>query len=166
MIIILGMPAFAQAPENHTQSYQLDNPMSVEYLKKNLRKSQPRLVLNVAIEKNLQEKLKTERKKQALLDVEEAKKIIESLKGKTFETKTKVDAEGHMYGSVSQTDIVKLLKENGIEIDKRMVRIPGAIKSLGDHTISLHLKEGVLTDFVLKVLPEEEQTPTEPEPKT
>ncbi|NGX30941.1 MAG: 50S ribosomal protein L9 [Chlamydiae bacterium] len=112
----------------------------------------------------LQEKLKQERKKQTLLDVEEAKKIIESLKGKTFETKTKVDAEGHMYGSVSQTDIVKLLKENGIEIDKKMVRIPGAIKSLGDHTISLHLKEGVLTDFVLKVLPEEE-TPTEPEPK-
>ncbi len=38
----------------------LDNPMSVQYLKKNLRKSQPRLVLNAQIEKNLKKKLKTD----------------------------------------------------------------------------------------------------------
>lgn len=38
----------------------LDNPMSVQYLKKNLRKSQPRLVLNAKIEKNLKKKLKTD----------------------------------------------------------------------------------------------------------
>jgi hypothetical protein len=39
---------------------RLDNPMSVEYLKENLRKSQPRLVLNSAIEKELKKKLKTD----------------------------------------------------------------------------------------------------------
>ena len=39
---------------------KLDNPMSVEYLKKNLRKTQPRLVLNTTIEKNLKAKLKTD----------------------------------------------------------------------------------------------------------
>jgi hypothetical protein len=38
----------------------LDNPMSVQYLKKNLRKSQPRLVLNARMEKNLRKKLKTD----------------------------------------------------------------------------------------------------------
>ena len=41
-------------------AYQLENPMSVQYLKKNLRKSQPRLVLNATIEKNLRRKLKTD----------------------------------------------------------------------------------------------------------
>jgi hypothetical protein len=39
---------------------KLDNPMSVEYLEKNLRKSQPRLVYNPTIEKNLMKKLKTD----------------------------------------------------------------------------------------------------------
>ena len=39
---------------------KLDNPMSVEYLKKNLRKSQPRLVLNASTERNLRNKLKTD----------------------------------------------------------------------------------------------------------
>ncbi len=39
---------------------KLDNPMSVEYLKKNLRKSQPRLVFNSKIERNLKKKMKTD----------------------------------------------------------------------------------------------------------
>ncbi|RIH63434.1 hypothetical protein D1164_19830 [Mariniphaga sediminis] len=39
---------------------KLDNPMSVQYLKKNLRKSQPRLVLNAVTERNLKNKLKTD----------------------------------------------------------------------------------------------------------
>jgi len=39
---------------------RLDNPMTVQYLKKNLRKSQPRLVLNAKTEKNLRNRLKTD----------------------------------------------------------------------------------------------------------
>ena len=39
---------------------KLQNPVTVQYLKKNLRKSQPRLVLNTSIEKKLQQKLKTD----------------------------------------------------------------------------------------------------------
>ncbi len=50
------LPSFAQEKEIP----MLDNPMSVEYLKKNISKSQPRLVLNSTIEKNLKKKLKTD----------------------------------------------------------------------------------------------------------
>ncbi|MEZ5105203.1 MAG: heparinase II/III family protein [Draconibacterium sp.] len=39
---------------------QLQNPFTVQYLKKNLQKSQPRLVLNSSIEKNLKKKLKSD----------------------------------------------------------------------------------------------------------
>ncbi|GAB1453845.1 hypothetical protein MASR2M47_39010 [Draconibacterium sp.] len=49
-------PVFAQ--ENEPQ--KLDNPISVQYLKTNLLKSQPRLVLNSTIEKGLKNKLKTD----------------------------------------------------------------------------------------------------------
>lgn len=38
----------------------LDNPMTEQYLKKNLRKSHPRLVLNSSIEKNLKAKIKSD----------------------------------------------------------------------------------------------------------
>ena len=46
--------------EDEKEIPMLDNPMSVQYLKKNLRKSQPRLVLNAKIERNLRKKLKTD----------------------------------------------------------------------------------------------------------
>ncbi|MDN5210743.1 heparinase II/III family protein [Fulvivirgaceae bacterium BMA12] len=39
---------------------KLQNPITVQYLKKHLRKSQPRLVLNSKIEKNLKNKLKSD----------------------------------------------------------------------------------------------------------
>jgi hypothetical protein len=50
------LPSFAQEKEIP----MLDNPMSVQYLKKNLRKSQPRLVLNSTLEKQLKKDLKTD----------------------------------------------------------------------------------------------------------
>jgi hypothetical protein len=43
-----------------TKPAKLENPFTVEYLKKNLKKQTPRVVLNMEIEKNLREKLKTE----------------------------------------------------------------------------------------------------------
>lgn len=54
---------FAHAGMNSSSGEEdipkLDNPMSVQYLKKNLRKSQPRLVLNAQTERNLRNQLKT-----------------------------------------------------------------------------------------------------------
>ena len=54
-VLVLGVSvACAQ------EIYKLENPMSVQYLKKNLRKSSPRLVLTPAIEKNLKSKIKND----------------------------------------------------------------------------------------------------------
>ncbi|MCG6189740.1 heparinase II/III domain-containing protein [Maribellus maritimus] len=50
------LPSFAQKDEVR----KLDNPISVQYLKKNLRKSEPRLVLNSKIRSNLKKKLKSD----------------------------------------------------------------------------------------------------------
>ena len=50
------LPTIAQEKEVQ----KLDNQMSVQYLKRYLRKSQPRLVLNSSIERNLRAKLKTD----------------------------------------------------------------------------------------------------------
>ena len=49
-----------KAPTGETEIQKLDNPMSVKYLKKNLRNSSPRMVLNPAIEQNLKQKVKTD----------------------------------------------------------------------------------------------------------
>jgi len=55
LVAIFPIQVFAQ-----DEIKKLDNPMSVQYLKKNLRKSQPRLVFNASLEKNLKKKMKTD----------------------------------------------------------------------------------------------------------
>lgn len=64
LCIALVLPLMALAGNDPSSDEKeipkLQNPMSVQYLKKNLRKSQPRLVLNATIEKNLRKKLKSD----------------------------------------------------------------------------------------------------------
>ena len=61
IVFFLSKPGFAQNSDSlENGTYQLENPFSVQYLKKNLRKSQPRLVLNSAIEKDLRKKLQSD----------------------------------------------------------------------------------------------------------
>ena len=59
-ILALMVPAVSSGNAADDEIPKLDNPMSVEYLKKNLRKTQPRLVLNSTIERSLKAKLKTD----------------------------------------------------------------------------------------------------------
>ncbi len=60
LILVLLSFAIALHGQEKSTDYRLANPVSVQYLKKNLRKSQPRLVLNPSTEKNLREKIKTD----------------------------------------------------------------------------------------------------------
>ncbi len=63
IVLIVPVGAIGKSNNIHTNETKeaipkLHNPISVQYLKKNLRKSQPRLVLNSKIERNLKKKLK------------------------------------------------------------------------------------------------------------
>ncbi len=58
LIVVLCLTNYLQSQEN--SEYKLQNPITVSWLKKNLQKQSPRLVLNKEIEKNLKEKLKSD----------------------------------------------------------------------------------------------------------
>jgi hypothetical protein len=60
VVILFVCLMFLKTGKTEEPIPQLDNPMSVHYLKKNLREAQPRLVLNSASERNLKRKLKTD----------------------------------------------------------------------------------------------------------
>lgn len=104
----------------------------------------------------MQQRLKEERAKQAVVDQKEGEELAARLEGKILIQMVKVDPEGHMYGSVTAMDIVHLLEQEGFKLEKRNVVLPQPIKALGEHTISLKLKEGVPAKVMLKVEAEEE----------
>jgi len=58
--LAIFISAIAQASSPEKEIPKLNNPVSVQYLKANLRKSQPRLVLNAELEKLVKAKLKTD----------------------------------------------------------------------------------------------------------
>ena len=100
----------------------------------------------------LQARLKQERAKRAEIDKKDAEFLAEKITQKTLEITVKVDPEGHMYGSVTALDIVRLFQESEeISLEKRNVLLSHPIKSIGDHTVQLRLKEGVPASFTLRV---------------
>jgi large subunit ribosomal protein L9 len=103
----------------------------------------------------IQAKLKEERAKQSIIDKKVSEEMAEKLKHVSITHEVKVDADGHMYGSVSAQDIVNLLKEEGIEIERRMVSIDHSIKQTGAYSINLKLREGVMASFHLKIVSED-----------
>lgn len=103
----------------------------------------------------MQAKLQEERKVKAAHDLKESQELAKQMEGMTLSTTVKVDQEGHMYGSVSALDIVRMLEEDQkIQVEKNSVMLKHPIKAVGVHTIELKLKEGVVASFVLKVIPE------------
>jgi hypothetical protein len=59
-ILFAFIATLVSAKAQEKEIPKLDNPMSEQYLKKHLRKSQPRLVFNSTLEKNLRKKMKTD----------------------------------------------------------------------------------------------------------
>ncbi|NGX59989.1 MAG: 50S ribosomal protein L9 [Chlamydiae bacterium] len=107
----------------------------------------------------LQEKLKIERSEQSIKDKKDSEALIKQLAGKTLTSQVKVDAAGHMYGSVGAHEVVTLLQEQlNIQLEKRNVLLPKGIKKLGVHQVELKLKEGVHTNIALEIKAEEKES--------
>lgn len=109
-------------------------------------------------------RLQEERSKQAAIDLEISQALAAQINGITLSTHVKVDPEGHMYGSVTAAEIVKLLEAGGFRIERTMIKLVQPLKRVGLHVINIRLKEGVTCAFKLKIIPEgKEDLPLEEE---
>lgn len=77
------------------------------------------------------EKRKIERQKDNL------ESVLKELKGLNLSLKMKSEEGKKLFGSVTKIDIVNLLEENGIKIDKKYISLSSPIKTLGEHKIDV-----------------------------
>ena len=113
-----------------------------------------------------QERLRAERAEQAVQDRQFSDALAKQVEGLVLEIRVKVDPEGHMYGSVSSADLVRLFEERGIAVERKTILLVKPLKETGTHTIPLRFKEGVMASFQLQILPEgKENETTEKEPQ-
>lgn len=122
---------------------------------------QKKALIATAHTRRLQARLQEERAKQAHADKQEAEEFAANIQDKVFLIEVKVDQDGHLYGSVSQSDVQRLLADQGITIERRNIALAHAIKTLGIHTVPLRLKEGVAASCKVKVVAEGHVEPQE-----
>lgn len=61
--------------------------------------------------------------------------------------------EGKLFGSIGTVDIVEALQKAGFEVNKQELRLPsGPIRTLGEHSVRLHLHPDVDAEIVISVV--------------
>ena len=84
----------------------------------------------------------------------ESEKTAQAFAGLTLTIAAKVGEEDKLFGSITAIDIAKQLKEAGFDIDKRRIHLDEQIKTLGEHSVSIKLEEGLTAQ--VKVIVEKE----------
>ena len=65
-------------------------------------------------------------------------------------------AEGKLFGSVGNIDVLEALTSMGHAVEKREIRMPdGAFRTTGEFQIELHLHTDVDANITVKIIPEE-----------
>ena len=97
-------------------------------------------------------------KQQAVKDkkiVDDANKIANKIKDLEIKIKAKVGEGKKLFGSVNNINIQNELKENGIDIDKKLIMITGnLIKQLGKYNAVIRLHRDVIFDLPFEVVAE------------
>jgi len=87
-------------------------------------------------------------------EIKELNELAEKLKDTKVTIKRKLGDNGHLYGAVTKDDIATALKEAGYEVDKKVVEIKNAIKTVGLHDVSIKLGHGIHAKTEVEVVGE------------
>ncbi|PIQ96009.1 MAG: 50S ribosomal protein L9 [Nitrospinae bacterium CG11_big_fil_rev_8_21_14_0_20_56_8] len=77
----------------------------------------------------------------------------------------KAGENGKLFGSVTAQEIVEILRGQGVEVDRRKLVLPDAIKALGDFKVNLKLHPQVTVAIKVSVIAEEEEKKSEDAPE-
>ncbi|MDR3022224.1 MAG: 50S ribosomal protein L9 [Clostridiales bacterium] len=101
----------------------------------------------VKIHNEAVERHKQEDKAAAILKV----KQIEQIK---LTIGVKVGSNGKLFGAVNTHAISVALQRHGIDVDKQQIVLPAPIKSLGRHTITIKVYQGIVAKIAITVVAE------------
>ncbi|MDO9082566.1 MAG: 50S ribosomal protein L9 [Humidesulfovibrio sp.] len=82
----------------------------------------------------------------------EATDLAAKIKAATVVIAVRVGEGDKLYGSVTAANIADTLLEQGIEIDRRKIDMPDAIRSLGEYDVEIRLHPDVRGELKLRVV--------------
>ena len=87
--------------------------------------------------------------KRAIAEFRELERRIKAI-DLTFEMQA--SPEGKLFGSVTNADVAARFAAAGVELERRKIVLADAIKSVGEHPITVRLHREVQTPLVVKVV--------------
>jgi large subunit ribosomal protein L9 len=79
-----------------------------------------------------------------------------ALKDYKLVIRAKAGTEGKLFGSVGTADISEALKRENFNVARSEVRLPtGALRTVGDHTVRLHLHADIDVPLAISIVAEE-----------
>jgi large subunit ribosomal protein L9 len=82
--------------------------------------------------------------------------LIKQLEGVEVTLERKANEQGHLFGSVSATDIAKALRGQGFNINPDDVNLPGKLDRIEKYTVRIRFAEDLTTDLKVWVAPDQE----------
>jgi large subunit ribosomal protein L9 len=89
------------------------------------------------------------KKEKEMGDVDTRQKVFD---GVAVEIEARAAKSGHLFGSVTASDVSRLLEERGLVINKHDVQLVTPIKEAGDHEVPVHVGHGVLATIKVAVM--------------
>ena len=77
--------------------------------------------------------------------------VLKDIKALSLSLKMKSEEDNKLFGSVTKLDIVNLLEENGVKIDKKYIDLASPIKTLGEHTVNVSFTKDMSESFTILV---------------
>ena len=78
--------------------------------------------------------------------------ISEKINGLTFTKEIAAKDNGELFGSISITDVSSFLAEQGISVEKKMIKLGEKIKTSGNHNVEIDLHPEISCSLNIEIL--------------
>src|SRR2546421_8340582 len=125
----------------YARNFLLPRDLAVEPTPGNIKKVEER-------KKEIERQERERREQQAAL--------IKQLEGVEVTLERRANEQGHLFGSVSATDIAKALQAQGFNIEAADVNLPGKLDRIDTYQVRIQFAEDLATDVKVWVAPDPE----------
>src|SRR4051812_42885473 len=125
----------------YARNYLLPKDLAVEPTPNNVKKIEAR--------RKEVERLEAEKREQQ-------KQLIGKMAGVEVTLERRANEQGHLFGSVSATDISKALQAQGYDVGADDVYLPGRLDQINNYTVKVKFAEDLETDLKVWVAPDAE----------
>ena len=87
----------------------------------------------------------------------EAERIAADVNGRTIIIVRQASDSDQLYGSVTTRDIANGITESGVTVDRRQVKLPNPIKTVGMHPVRIDLHPEVSSEIIANIARSEEE---------